>query len=627
MAAELAEREGRAAAEIVGHVEAAGHRQVGTAARTVQTTDAQHLSRLHIQHRVHRHRAPVDRQRHGRAGHGDAAGAAEAQRRPGHRDLQRRNALRIAQQPIRQAQRQRVHRARGRHAHRPVAEPAGPILHRGLHARTEHVDRAAGRGEVVQAAGGVAALHKCLEAHHRAQVVQVAGQPGDAGVGQALLQTRQRLLAGVTVGDQLGQHRVVMRAHLGARLDPGVDAQVVGKMHLGQQAGGRLELLVGVLGVQPGLHRVALRHGLQRAQRRQRAGAQAHHPFDDVYAGDSLGHAMLHLQARIDLQEEELLGACIHHEFHRARRPVLGAARQRTGGCLQRLSHLLAQVGRRCFLHHFLVAALQRTVALAQRQHAALPIAEDLHLNVAGIGDIAFKENAAIGEIGLCQPPHRLECVAQGISVGAHLHADAAPAGAALEHHRVADPRSLGQGAVQVSQQPTARQERQAGFQRQGTGGVLQAKQTHLRGGGTEEDQAGGLASLHEGRIFGQEAVARVDGLRTHLPGGSNQSRRDQITGGHRGRPDADRLVGHRNMARFRICFGVHRYRGHAESAQRSDDAAGNGATVGNQDFRDHGQSRLGQVVLQGEKVRRGSSHAAGSASVRQDPRRGSALA
>ena len=68
-----------------------------------------------------------------------------------------------------------------------------------------------------------------------------------------------RVGAVVAVRDQLGEHRVVVRGDLGAALDPGVHPQVVGEAHLRQHAGGRLEVLVRVLGVQTRLHRVAAR--------------------------------------------------------------------------------------------------------------------------------------------------------------------------------------------------------------------------------------------------------------------------------------------------------------------------------------------------------------------------------
>ena len=58
--------------------------------------------------------------------------AREPQRRARDRDFQPRRAFRITHQPVRQAERQRVHRTRRRHADMPVAQPPRIILHRRL---------------------------------------------------------------------------------------------------------------------------------------------------------------------------------------------------------------------------------------------------------------------------------------------------------------------------------------------------------------------------------------------------------------------------------------------------------------------------------------------------------------
>jgi hypothetical protein len=53
------------------------------------------------------------------------------------------------------------------------------------------------------------------------------------------------------------------------------------------------------------------------------------------------------------------------------------------------------------FFHHLLVAALERAVAFAKRDDAALAIAEDLHFDMARAAHVAFEEDAGIAEIAL----------------------------------------------------------------------------------------------------------------------------------------------------------------------------------------------------------------------------------
>ncbi len=217
----------------------------------------------------------------------------------------------------------------------------------------------AGRAERGQAARGVAPLREGGEMHHGAQVVEVGLQTGDARLIERPGQLGQRLRAVVAMRDQLGQHRVVMGADLAAARDPGVDPDVARKTDLGQQAGGRLKVLGRVFGVQAGLHRMAARDHLQGVEGRHVTSGQAHHPVHQINPGHRLGDTMLHLQAGVDFKKEKFLGACVHDKFHRPGRAVAGFAGQLARRVQQRLAHFRAQIGRRCFFHHLLVAPLQ----------------------------------------------------------------------------------------------------------------------------------------------------------------------------------------------------------------------------------------------------------------------------
>ena len=69
------------------------------------------------------------------------------------------------------------------------------------------------------------------------------------------------------------------------------------------------------------------------------------------------------------------------------------------GGGVQRRARAGRQAGRRRFLDDFLMSPLQRAVALAQRQHAAPAVAEDLHFDMPRGGDELFEVHAAVAEI------------------------------------------------------------------------------------------------------------------------------------------------------------------------------------------------------------------------------------
>ena len=83
-----------------------------------------------------------------------------------------------------------------------------------------------------------------------------------------------------------------------------------------------------------------------------------------------------------------------------------------------------------------------------------------------------------------------------------HLHADAATAGAALEHDRITNVLRLGQRGIGIGQQAGARQQRHAGLLGQRARRVLEAEHPHLMRRRPHEGQTGGFTGLDKGRIF-----------------------------------------------------------------------------------------------------------------------------
>ena len=597
MAAELAEGEGGTTAQVIGHVEAARHSEVSPAAALTGLPDPAEAQRLACGHRdrlAHADRYAVDARRDGCAAHRDARIASKAQARASDGDLERRGALVVADEPVGQAQGERVHRPGRRHTHVPEAEASRPVLHRGLHARRDDVDGAAGGAERGQAAGGVRAGGEGLESHRMPQVVEVRLEPVDLTRFQRDRQLADRIGAVAAVGDQFGEHRVVVRGDLGAALDPGVHTQIRRKARPREHAGRRLEVLERIFRVHPCLHGMAGGGDRQAVERRHLARAELHHPLDDVDAGDGFGHAVLDLQPGVDFEEIEVLSARVDDELDRARRAVTRCRGEALCGVVKRHPHLGTKVRRRGFLDHLLVAPLQRAVPVTQREHATAAVAEDLHLDVARIADVALEEHTGVGEVRLREALDRLERSAQIIGASAHLHADAAATRAALEHHRVADAFSVAEGLVEAREQAGSGTQRHAAVDGQRARGVLQAEEAHLVGRWAEEDQARGFDGLDEAGVLGQESVARMDRLR---PGGERRvddALAVEVALRNRRRSDAHRGVGHGDVHRPGIGLGVDGDRTHAHAAQGADDAARDGAAVGDQDLVEHGVLRPG---------------------------------
>src|SRR5690348_3473256 len=105
---------------------------------------------------------------------------------------------------------------------------------------------------------------------------------------------------------------------------------------------------------------------------------------------------MLDLDARIHLDEEEL--AVLEQELDGAG-ALVAELRDGAGRDLAELRALRRiEGGRGCLLEHLLMRALQRAVALADVDDAALAVAEDLHLDVTGMTEVALEINLRVGE-------------------------------------------------------------------------------------------------------------------------------------------------------------------------------------------------------------------------------------
>ncbi len=108
---------------------------------------------------------------------------------------------------------------------------------------------------------------------------------------------------------------------------------------------------------------------------------------------------MLHLKPRIDL--EEVKGAFrVEEELDRAGATVPALAHERESGARHRFSQRGVDGGARRLLDDFLMAPLHRALALAERDSAALPVAQYLDLDMARRVQVFLDEDRRIGEPG-----------------------------------------------------------------------------------------------------------------------------------------------------------------------------------------------------------------------------------
>ena len=420
------------------------------------------------------------------------------------------------------------------------------------------------------------------------------------GLGQGVVKPGQRLLARVAMHDQLGHHRVIEGADCVALAHAVVEAQrgdvetvVRGLAVVVEPAGGGQELALGVFSADAGLNRVTLDLQLVLAQRQRLAGGNAQLPLDQVQPGDGLGHRVLDLQPGIHLHEEEIhvaAGALLDDELDRAGTDVIHRARGRD----RRQAHLRAQLrrqpGRRRFLQHLLVPALHRAVALEQVDDVAVRIAKDLDLDMARALDIFLDQHRvvakAVARLALAGGQRGSEILA-----AVHCaHALAATARAGLDQDGVADAVGLGlqQRRVLVGA-VIARHQRHAGAFHQLLGLGLQAHVLDRRGWRADENQAGIGAGLGEFLVLAQKAVAGVDRLRASRLGGCQDGWPAQIAVLGRAAADVNGLVAGGDMLGAGVGVRIDRDGLDAEAMRGSGNAAGDFATVGNQDFLEHG--------------------------------------
>ena len=104
-------------------------------------------------------------------------------------------------------------------------------------------------------------------------------------------------------------------------------------------------------------------------------------------------------------------------------------------------------------------------------------------------------------------------------------------------------------------------------------------------GARTDEDETGLLHALGEIRVLGKKPVTGMYGLGVGDLGRGNDRRHVEITLRRRRRTDANRLIGHADMLEVAINRGMHGHGLDAEHMAGTQDAQGDFAAIGDDDF------------------------------------------
>ena len=107
---------------------------------------------------------------------------------------------------------------------------------------------------------------------------------------------------------------------------------------------------------------------------------------------------MLDLNARVHFEKIELTGVLVEDEFHRAGVLITDGAPQGNGRVADFPPESFIDAGSRGFLDDLLVTPLQGTIALAEMNHVAEAVAEELHFDMPGILDVLFHVNGVVSK-------------------------------------------------------------------------------------------------------------------------------------------------------------------------------------------------------------------------------------
>ena len=355
---------------------------------------------------------------------------------------------------------------------------------------------------------------------HVFQELQIGGHTADAELAQRAVHALARLNGrGCPCGD-LHQQRVVIRGDHGAGVG---GAAIQPNAEAGRAAVGGEAAVVGqeavfrVFGGHAALQRVAAQRnvGLQRHTRgvaavlgflvdaNEAAFADADLGAHDVDPGDQLGHGVLHLDARVHLDEVALVVVGVHQKLHRAGVGVVHRAHQGQRAFAQLGPRCGIEVGRGRALHHLLVAPLHRAIALVQVHGVAVQVAQDLHFHMARAADEFFEIHLVVAKGGQRFAARGFQRAFQLGSRFDHAHAAPTAAPAGLQHHR--ETNAFGQALTlgQVERQRRrGRHHRHTGGHRRVARGHLVAQGAHHIAAGADPAEAGGHHGIGKVGVF-----------------------------------------------------------------------------------------------------------------------------
>ena len=223
---------------------------------------------------------------------------------------------------------------------------------------------------------------------------------------------------------------------------------------------------------------------------------------------------MLHLDARVALDEEVATGLGRHQELHRRCIRQAGLCSEPNGIGMQPVTQAGVKARRGSDLDDLLVALLHRAVPFPQMRHVSVEVGQHLHLDVARSVHEALHKHSAVAEG--CRrltgaPFERLSDVLNALH---SAHAPAATTGCGLQHHRQTDLRGGVSGRSCIGNSLwRSSGDRNLDRSSQCAGADLVAEELERVCGGAHKRQSRFGAAGGKGRVLCQESVARVNAV------------------------------------------------------------------------------------------------------------------